>query len=273
MDPTLGGKSPHVADEPDAAAVALFGSLHANLRALESAVQIARQRGTDRIYSLGDLVGLGPHPDRTLKLALESKIRCLQGDYEINLSSGVEEIDCDVTSPGEMFVTKAALDYTSDRLSAQDLDSMGRFPHHFRFMLGKHRVLLVHGSPVRVAESCWESRDDSEFQPWFEEQHVDVVACDHTGLAWTREVMPGKWIINVGSLGRPANNGRHEGTLVILSEGPSIEFVSVPYDRQAVVEEMRNEKLADDLWRTVDEGYWHCFLDSLPALERARGRY
>ena len=41
----------------------------------------------------------------------------------------------------------------------------------------------------------------------FEKTHhaADVVACTHPGLHWCRFVEPGCGVVNVGALGRPAN--------------------------------------------------------------------
>jgi hypothetical protein len=154
-------------------------------------------------------------------------------------------------------------------------EKLAGLPHQIRLTCGGHRVLLTHGSPSLVAEGCWESREDVEYVGWFDEFHVDVIVCDHTGLPWMRQVAPGRWMVNVGSLGRPANNGRREGTMAVLRAGaaPTVEFMPVGFDWQRFVAEVRAEGLPEEIWQTVEEGYWQYFLDSLPPLERARGRY
>jgi hypothetical protein len=47
----------------------------------------------------------------------------------------------------------------------------------------------------------------------------------------------------------------------------------VDFDWCRLVEEMKAEKISEDIWKTVEEGYWQYYLDSLPPLERARGKY
>lgn len=172
-------------------------------------------------------------------------------------------------------MSQVGLSFVERKLSPEMIQKLSTFPHHIRTTLGEHRVLLVHGSPALIGESCWESREDIEYVDWFQEHQADIIVCDHTGLPWFREIARGRWMINVGSVGRPANDGRREGRLVVLRSGdpPSVEFVPVPFDWARVAEQIKAERLPEEVWRTIEEGFWHYSLETLPPLERARGRY
>jgi predicted phosphodiesterase len=250
-----------------------MGGVHSNVRALQAALDAAAARGIDRIYSLGDLVGLGPDSEAALALAEARGILSLPGEFEMNLEGG--ELGWDRGFPGDYSILTSVRDHAKKNLLAERAAKTASWPHLVRFRLGRHRVLLAHGSPAWIAEGCWESRQNVEYLGWFDENGADVIACDHTGLPWSREVAPGRWMVNVGSVGRPANDGRRAGTMAVLSEGepPAIEFVPLQYDVDAVIARIRAEGLPEELWRTHEEGYWHFLFDPLPPLERARGRY
>ena len=102
----------------------------------------------------------------------------------------------------------------------------------------------------------------------------------HTGLHWTRTTPRGRRFVNVGVLGRPANDGRTNVwyTLVDLSEhragpGVEVEFVPVEYDFGRLSDEMRQEGLPGEFVTTIESGWWTTCLEVLPSRERRRGRY
>lgn len=82
--------------------------------------------------------------------------------------------------------------------------------------------------------------------------------------------------VNVGAMGRPANDGRPEVWYALLeARGRDLDvtFVPVAYDHEALAEEMRAEGLPGEFVRTVLTGWWTTCLEVLPGKERARGRY
>ena len=102
--------------------------------------------------------------------------------------------------------------------------------------------------------------------------------CTHTGLHWARCLPSGGQAINVGALGRPANDGRTNVWYALLTdagrEGPlSVQFVPVEYDHERLAREMRRENLPEEFVQTILTGWWTTCLEILPAKEREQGRY
>jgi hypothetical protein len=81
--------------------------------------------------------------------------------------------------------------------------------------------------------------------------------------------------VNVGVLGRPANNGSTEVVYALLSlgAGVEVEFVWVAYDHRTLAREMRGENLPEEFVETILSGWWTTCLEILPAKERAASRY
>jgi diadenosine tetraphosphatase ApaH/serine/threonine PP2A family protein phosphatase len=153
---------------------------------------------------------------------------------------------------------------------------MATLPKTARIQVGDRTVVLCHGSPRRVNEFLWRSTTPRPFVDKLLRDHrADLVACTHTGLHWSR-VEGGRGIVNVGALGRPANDGRASVWFTILEDRGgelSIEFVSVEYPHRRLAEEMRAEKLPPEFIETIETGWWTTCLEILPAKERAVGRY
>jgi hypothetical protein len=82
-------------------------------------------------------------------------------------------------------------------------------------------------------------------------------------------------VVNVGAVGRPANDGRTEAWYAALEIGHevSVEFRPVAYDHEALAREMEDEKLPPEFVATIRTGWWTTCLENMPARERARGRY
>jgi diadenosine tetraphosphatase ApaH/serine/threonine PP2A family protein phosphatase len=99
--------------------------------------------------------------------------------------------------------------------------------------------------------------------------------CTHTGIPWHRALPGGRHVVNVGAIGRPANDGRPEVTYaeVGLDGGVDVTFRRVAYDHEALAREMEAEELPPEFVETIRTGWWTTCLENLPAKERARGKY
>jgi hypothetical protein len=96
----------------------------------------------------------------------------------------------------------------------------------------------------------------------------------HTGLHWQRRLPDGTRFINVGAVGRPANDGRTEVWYALLpDDSDEARFLTAAYDHEALAREMRDERLPEEFVRTILTGWWTTCLEVLPAKERARGRF
>ena len=109
----------------------------------------------------------------------------------------------------------------------------------------------------------------------------DAILCTHTGLQWHRRLPSGRDAVNVGVLGRPANDGRTNVWYALLEErelpsGKSdldVELVPLAYDHQGLAEEMRREELPEEFVETILTGWWTTCLEILPSRERAESHY
>jgi hypothetical protein len=103
-----------------------------------------------------------------------------------------------------------------------------------------------------------------------------VIVCTHTGLHWSRVDEDGRGVVNVGALGRPANDGRTAVWMTLVEDRAGaldVEHVPVAYDHERLAREMREERLPEEFVETVLTGWWTTCLEILPAKERARGRH
>jgi predicted phosphodiesterase len=266
-----------VPDLGDFRRVALLGGVYSNHLALAAALKIAAARNIDAVVALGDFGGFGPHPDRTLEILRGAGVAAIQGNYEQSLSGGADDCGCGYTDPRDNHYAQISYDYTRAHTASDHTRWMATLPGHLRLTVGGRRVLLCHGSPRRINEFLWSSTTPAPFiQRLLREHDADVIACTHTGIHWQRFVDDGRGVVNVGALGRPANDGATHVWFAILEangNGVRAEHVAVPYDHPRLAAEMRSEGLPEEFVETVLTGWWTTCLEILPAKERSLGRH
>src|ERR687892_560947 len=150
--------------------VAVFGGVYSNAPALAAAIADARARSVDAMYCLGDLGGFGPWPDRIVPVLRDAGVHVSRGNYDESIAAGLDDCGCGYTDPRDNHYAQISYQYTRAKTS----------PRH----LGWLRAL-----PARLRVQ------------------TDVLLCTHTGLPWQRRLPSGRRVVNVGAIGRPANDG------------------------------------------------------------------
>jgi hypothetical protein len=257
--------------------VALLGGVYNNHVALRTACQSAVANGCEAIFQMGDLGGFGPHPNKVFPLLEEFGVRCIQGNYEESLIQRLADCGCGYTHPKDNHYAALSYDYTDRNLSEENRALLGTFPKQLQFKLGTLTVHLCHGSPRRINEFLWETTTSNGFVKRIAaDLRCHVLCCTHTGLPWTRQAAPDLQIVNVGALGRPANNGKQNvwyAELAWTGLTLDVRFIPVEYDWKALAMEMREEKLPAEFIETIETGWWTTCLEILPGKERMKGRF
>ncbi len=266
--------------------IAVFGGVYSNHLALRAVIADARRRGAEATFCLGDLGAFGPHPDRVFPLLVENGVQTIRGNYDDSIARGLDDCQCGYTDPRDNHFARISYRYTYENTSSRWRDWMGKLPTEMRLRLGGRRVLMCHGSPRRMNEFLWESTSSDGFlEKLCRDHEADVLLCTHTGLHWRRRLPSGRLVVNVGAIGRPANDGRTDVWYALLSTGPpgeptaaesrspEVELVPVAYDHPALAREMADEGLPDEFIATILSGWWTTCNEVLPMKERRRGRF
>ncbi len=267
--------------------IAVFGGVYNNHYGLSALLADAAARGAEAVYCLGDLGGFGPNPEKVWSLlnegaqSIAEPVRCIQGNYEESLASGHEDCNCGYTDPRDNHFAAISYRYTERNSSPEFKAWMGALPRRRRVRVGGRELLLVHGSPRRINEFLFESTSSAAFlEVMLERERCDGILCTHSGLQWHRRLPAGD-IVNVGVIGRPANDGRTNVWYAMLEAGeedPGVEELGVELgpldnDYQALAAELRSVALPEEFIDTVTSGWWTTCLEILPARERGASRF
>jgi len=258
--------------------LAFFGGLYSNYLPLEAAILDAQRRDAQELYCLGDMGAFGPHPDRVVAMLRGAGVVCLQGNYDDSIGNELADCQCGYTDPRDNLFAQISYDYTLARTSPENRKWLKQLPGSLDVERDGVRMHLCHGSPRRTNEFLWESTTSDAFlDRLIEPTGAELVLGTHTGLHWMRETPRGHHFVNVGVLGRPANDGQSNVwyTLVDVAEkmGRGVQFVPVEYDFRSLSMEMKQEGLPSEFAETIETGWWTTCLEILPSRERRRGRF
>jgi predicted phosphodiesterase len=260
----------------DDATLTCFGGVYSNHVALEAVLADSAGRGDGAAWCLGDLGGFGPHPDRSIEILRAAGIPTIQGNYDEAIGHGRDDCACGYTDPRDNAFAQRSYEYTRARTAETHRAWLRELPGHARLEIGGRRVLLCHGSPRRVNEFLWESACSDAFLGWLcDAWAADVLLCGHTGIPWHRPLPGGRHVVNVGAIGRPANDGGTDVAYAGLRFGSEVqvELRRVAYDHETLAREMEAEALPAEFVETIRTGWWTTCLENLPAKERMRGRF
>ena len=255
--------------------IAVCGGPYANPFALAAMLRDARVRGCERIFCLGDLGGFGADCNALWPLLLEDGVECIAGNYDVAIGRGDPDCGCGYTDPRDNHYAQLIYDHTLAHTSPDFAAWMRTLPLEHREVIDSVDVHMVHGSPLAINDFMWESQSDDELAMRVAISGADVLLCTHTGIPWQR-LVDDCLVVNVGAVGRPANDGspRTWYAILELNDGTArAELVPLDYPWQAQAASMRAAGLPEVFVETIETGWWTTCLEIVPPHERARGRF
>ena len=255
--------------------LAICGGPYANPYALRAFAADARARGCDRLFCLGDLGGFGADINALQAILTEEKISCVAGNYDVAIARADPDCGCGYRDPTDNAFAQLIYDHTLQTCDRDFGAWMGTLPTERRLRVAGCDLHLVHGSPLALNDFWWESLPEHEHRARVRASGADVICCTHTGLPWTKRI-DGAVVVNVGVVGKPANDGTNQVwyAIVDLDDGHAeVTLVPLDYDWSAQAASMRAAGLPEAFVETIETGWWTTCIEVLPPAERAAGRY
>lgn len=226
---------------------AILSDLHANLEALERALDDAARHGVETVVSLGDSVGYGPLPAETLARLRASAALVLAGNHDDAVSGRIKAED---------FIELAgdAVSRHRDALSREAIAYLRTLPYTATI----EGAVLAHADLTDPAAFNYIDSEDAAAAN-FAATDAALVFVGHThepGLYLTGQsgriyrlgpedfaCEPGKrYIVNVGSVGYPreANGTCHSTYVIYDSSDGTVRFRKIPFAVASVLQRGRN---------------------------------
>jgi putative phosphoesterase len=224
--------------------VAIITDIHANLPALEAALEAIEASGVDAVYCGGDLVGYGPHPNEVCRLIEQRGIPTIYGNYDYAIARDLDDCGCAYRDQHDRELGQLSVAWTLEHTDRHSKDFMRGLPFDLRFEMGGRRVRLVHGSPRKVNEYLFADKPARTFERIAAGADCDVLVFGHTHQPWVAEY-GGVLFVNCGSVGKPKDGDPRASYAVLELAGgkvsPTIERVE--YDAESVAREVAGSGL------------------------------
>ncbi len=224
--------------------VAVITDIHGNLPALEAVLASIDERGIDRIFCGGDLVGYGPHPNEVCGLIAERNIPTIYGNYDYAIARDEEDCGCAYVTQHDRDLGQLSVDWTLANTGAESKDFMRELPFDLHFAVGSVDVHLVHGSPRKVNEYLFEDKPARLYERLAAAESDSVLVFGHTHKPWVHEY-GGVLFVNCGSVGKPKDGDPRAAFALLAADGESVAptIERVAYDAQTVAGEVREAGL------------------------------
>ena len=224
--------------------IAILSDIHSNHIALEACIDYIEKQNINNLIFLGDYVSNCAYPQKTMeliyKLAQEKKCWFVRGNREELLVNHANGADDGWTIPSTV---SGSMLYTYNQLTEKDLQFFSRLNcSDCVEVQGFPKIAFCHGS----MDCATGIIDETNAEQYFKKYQTSLILCGHTHVAGCSEYSHGK-VINAGSVGTPVND-TGEAEFVILhgdADGWKEEFVTVPFDRMKVVEELEESGLIE----------------------------
>jgi|TARA_B100001971_G_scaffold67362_1_gene62035 diadenosine tetraphosphatase ApaH/serine/threonine PP2A family protein phosphatase len=231
---------------------AIISDVHANLPALEAALEDIATQGADEIIFLGDAVGYGPNWLEVTQMLAEHAPKAVMGNHDcavINFPFGFNEVAAVVAE-----WTKQEINQSEE--GERTLQYLNKLPD----ALEEGEILYVHASPIdSMMVYIDKDTDDDTLKKNFDDiERLAFVGHSHKPLFWeeeegipthclspsTEDLKPEhKYMINVGSVGQPREGGDSRACYVILHDANKVEYRKVEYNVQRHIDALNNSTI------------------------------
>ena len=239
--------------------VAVISDIHGNLYALQAVLEAVEADAPDEVWSLGDVVGYGPRPNRCCALVEERTRLGLAGNHDLGVLGSLSMEDFSFEAAFSARWTQTVLSDAS-RAYLAGLPSQAKVDG----------AELFHASP---RDPVWEyvlSLEAALDALQLTEAPLVLVGHSHVALAIQLEdgrlggglapsgtsahLSDGRWLLNPGSVGQPRDGDPRAAYLLLDLEKHWAYFRRVPYPVERTQAEIGERKLPHVLAERLARG-------------------
>jgi predicted phosphodiesterase len=229
----------------------VLSDIHANLHALEAAVEVLEREGVATYLFAGDLVGYGPFPNECVEMVAELGALSVAGNHDLIALGRLPDSHCDA-------LARTTLAWTRDVLS----EDAQRYLSELPLRTAVEDIVVAHGSLGDPEE--YTSRPDQAAsqlsQLEAEEPAARILVLGHThrarafdGSARSLDVgeplalrSSGRYVLTPGSVGQSRERLARARFVVLDTDTRRATFYAVPYDIDGCRQALARQGLPDD---------------------------
>jgi len=187
--------------------IAVLSDIHANVVALKKVMKYLKSSGVTKIYSLGDIIGYGNHPNEVIGLLNRKNVRCIKGNHEQLFLNGI-------------YLKKYNLLFTKRVITKKSLNYLKKLPE--KIIIKDANAILTHTVPFASDNYVYAN---SSFVRFKRIKHKFIVL-GHTHYPMYVSYQEKK-ILNPGSVGQPRDGIEKPSFLICDFQKGIFEFIRI----------------------------------------------
>jgi len=218
----------------DTTRLAILSDIHANLPALDVVLADIGRLACDRIYHAGDLIGIGPYPAEVVDLARDTGLRCVQGNHDQLLTTGIPLAPTPNMDDGELMHQH----WTHSRLHLAHRDFIRAFPYLRRETIDGVDLTVVHFALTAAGNSFKRvspGGSDEEILRSFDETPGTLVCFGHLHSRQFNRQFAGRHFLSAGGVGCSHDSTAAYAVLDLHGGAFEVELRKVKYERGALL--------------------------------------
>ena len=233
--------------------IALVSDIHANLPALQSVYEHAKQQGAQLFFNAGDTVGYGPFPNEYLDFIRDRKFFSVIGDYDQKVLAFPQHTM-------EYHQRKHPLKYLAfqwayEHLTQTNIQYLSHLPVNHQMTIAQKSLFLTHGTPNDTQAHIGDATTPQEWQRYQQETHSDIFISGNTHIFHQYATNDG-FFINPGSVGRQDDGDpRASYVILLLDKSISITHYRIKYDTGKIVKQLESYNLPCEFSTMFRKGY------------------
>ncbi len=166
--------------------IGLIGDIHADIRALETALRHLDQLDVEQILCNGDLIGYGSQPDSVVELMRARQIPCIRGNHDRWALERKQVIGMRGWKPA--------------KLKDSTWEYLERLPTSLQWTARGRIMMIHHGSPASDTEFVTPYKPPPpSVEEFWAQTDAELLVLGHTHLPMI-DRNPGQILINPGSI-------------------------------------------------------------------------
>ncbi|MCM1115890.1 MAG: metallophosphatase family protein [Clostridium sp.] len=224
----------------------IITDIHNNLTALNAVLDRLNKAGCDKIICCGDIIGICPYPEETVKLMMQlPTLIAVRGNHEKYLLEGMPDKYPNEENMGveEMKHHK----WEHQQLSAESIAFLEDLPYKTNVTYEGFRISVMHYCMDSDGRYVYYNANPSsaDLNKMFANEKSDIILYGHNHC---RNICKGdKLYINVGSLGCPAQdkNLARAGILTMENGNAEIQPIDAEYNVNEVIHSIEDMNYPD----------------------------
>jgi len=224
--------------------ILLLGDVHANYPALKAIGKYIKPDRFDRIVNTGDFTVYSTFPNETIQWFRKRKRTiCILGNTDRKILRILKGKKLKKPRKNEKRVMYF---WTSEHLHPENITYLKSLPKQTDITVGGFRIGVFHGTREDPDEELFPCAPESRFQQLAKDSPYQVHIMGHSHVPFYK-IVDGIHFINPGSVGRMFDGDPRASfaVLKISSEKIAVEHFRIPYAVEAVIADLKNQKLPD----------------------------